>query len=144
MDREVTSKMSHVELLRMTTQIASSYVSNNDIPGSQIPDVIQSIFTSLSAQTRRAAAAAPVGIAWDGVGDRLLLFDAASTLFAITSDGPPRLLAVRDADELRSVEAIATYDGNLYVLDPEGGEVWRYLPAGGGYDSAPTRGSGRA
>ena len=57
MDREVTSKMSHVELLRMTTQIASSYVSNNDIPGSQIPDVIQSIFTSLSAQNRSAAEA---------------------------------------------------------------------------------------
>ena len=85
------------------------------------------------------AAADPVAIAWDGVGDRLLLFDAARTLFAITSDGPPRLLAVRDADELRSVEAIASYDGNLYVLDPEGGEVWRYLPAGGGYDSERTR-----
>ena len=42
--------MSHAELLRMTTRIVSSYVSNNDIPGSQIPDVIQSIFASLSAQ----------------------------------------------------------------------------------------------
>jgi predicted transcriptional regulator len=49
-DWEVTNKMPHVELLRMTTQIACSYVSNNDIPGSQIPDVIQSVFTSLSAQ----------------------------------------------------------------------------------------------
>ena len=47
--------MSHVELLRMTTQIASSYVSNNEIPGSQIPDVIQSVFTSLSAQNHDPA-----------------------------------------------------------------------------------------
>jgi DNA-binding beta-propeller fold protein YncE len=78
-------------------------------------------------------------MAWDGAGDRLLLFDEARTLFAISPGGPPRLLIVRDADEIRSVEAIAAYDGNLYVLDPGGGEVWRYLPAGDGYDSERTR-----
>ncbi len=50
MDREDATKMSPVDLLRMTTQIASSYVSHNEIPGSQIPDVIQSTYTTLSAQ----------------------------------------------------------------------------------------------
>ena len=50
MNREDSIKMSHAELLRMTTDIVSSYVSNNDIPGSQIPDVIQSIYGTLSAQ----------------------------------------------------------------------------------------------
>ncbi len=42
--------MSHEELLQMTTQIVSSYVSNNDIPGSQIPDVIRSAYGALSAR----------------------------------------------------------------------------------------------
>ena len=50
MNREDSTKMSHADLLRMTTEIVSSYVSNNDIPGSQIPDVIQSTYTTLSAQ----------------------------------------------------------------------------------------------
>ena len=47
--------MPHAELLRMTTHIASSYVSNNEIPGWQIPVVIQSVFTSLSAQNHDPA-----------------------------------------------------------------------------------------
>ena len=50
MDREDSTKMSHAELLQMTTQIVSSYVSNNEISGSQIPDVIRSAYSTLSAQ----------------------------------------------------------------------------------------------
>ncbi len=42
--------MSHAELLQMTTQIVSSYVSNNEISGSQIPDVIRSAYGALSAR----------------------------------------------------------------------------------------------
>lgn len=34
----------------MTTEIVSSYVSNNDIPGSQISDVIRSTYATLNAQ----------------------------------------------------------------------------------------------
>ena len=50
MEREDSTKMSQPELLQMTTQIVSSYVSNNDISGSQIPDVIRSAYSTLSAQ----------------------------------------------------------------------------------------------
>ncbi len=50
MDREDSTKMSHAELLQMTTQIVSSYVSNNEISGSQIPDVIRSAYSTLIAQ----------------------------------------------------------------------------------------------
>ena len=58
MDREDSTKMSRAELLRMTAQIVSSYVSNNDIPGSQIPDVIRSTYTTLSAQNSSNGGAA--------------------------------------------------------------------------------------
>ena len=44
-------------------------------------------------------------------------------------------MVLRDAEEMRSVASIAVYLGNLYVLDPIAGEVWRYLPAGEGFDS---------
>ena len=82
-----------------------------------------------------AVAGDPLAIAWDEAGQRLLLLDAGRTLFAVSADGPPQPLPLRDAAEIRSAQAIATYAGNLYLLDPEGGEIWRYLPAGEGFDS---------
>lgn len=95
-----------------------------------------------------AAAREPLGIAWDEQAQRLLILDAARTLFEVTRtvDGPsdPAVVPLRAAEDLRSVADIAVYDGNLYLLDPEGGEVWRYLPAGGGFDSERSGLLGRA
>ena len=82
-----------------------------------------------------AIAGDPLAIAWDEAGRRLLLLDAGRTLFAVAPDGPPLPLPLRDAAEIRSVQAIATYAGSLYLLDADGGEIWRYLPAGEGFDS---------
>ena len=50
MDSGSAAKTSHADLLRMTAEIVSAYVSHNDLPGGQIPDVIRSVFTTLSAQ----------------------------------------------------------------------------------------------
>ena len=50
MERDDSTKMSHVDLLRMTTKIVASYVSNNDVSGSQIPEVIRSTYITLIAQ----------------------------------------------------------------------------------------------
>ena len=82
-------------------------------------------------------AATPRQLTWDEGGDRLLVLDADRQLWSIApgSDGAPDALPLRGADELRSVAAIATYVSNLYILDPDSGEVWRYLPAGDGFDS---------
>ncbi len=82
----------------------------------------------------------PQAVAWDASTGRLLLVDAGRSLFAV-ADSPgaePQPLTLRDAEELRSVAGIAVYLGNLYVLDPDAGEVWRYLPAGDGFDSERT------
>ncbi|MEX2446152.1 MAG: hypothetical protein WD734_02345, partial [Dehalococcoidia bacterium] len=82
----------------------------------------------------------PVGITWDADAGRLLLLDAGRNLFAIADDGSstPRPLRLRDSGELRSTGAMSAYLGNLYVLDPAAGEVWRYLPADGAFDSERT------
>jgi hypothetical protein len=82
------------------------------------------------------AARAPAVIAWDDAGQRLLILDMAHNLFALTPDGElPAPLPLRDATEIGSAEALTAYLGNLYILDAEAGEVWRYLPGGEGYDS---------
>lgn len=82
-------------------------------------------------------AATPQQVTWDQGGNRLLVFDADRQLWSIrsASDSAPEHIPLRDADELRSIAGIATYVSNLYILDPESGEVWRYLPAGDGFDS---------
>ena len=77
----------------------------------------------------------PLDIAWDDVGGQLLLLDANRTLFSLTPGAATAPLALRDATALATIGAVAAYDGTLYVLDPGGGEVWRYLPAADGFDS---------
>jgi len=77
----------------------------------------------------------PKAIAWDAAGGRLLIADAGPTLFSITPTKTPVPITLRGAKDLKSIGAIATYGNNLYVLDPQAGEVWRYLPGGDGFDS---------
>ncbi|MCK9487316.1 MAG: hypothetical protein M0R73_11560 [Dehalococcoidia bacterium] len=85
----------------------------------------------------------PLAMAWDASTGRLLVVDAGRSLFAIeddpdvldSGDAEPEVLTLRDAQELRSVAALAVYLGNLYILDPVAGEVWKYLPAADGFDS---------
>ncbi|MFQ5957766.1 MAG: MucR family transcriptional regulator, partial [Alphaproteobacteria bacterium] len=42
----------------MTAQIVSAYVSHNDLPGTQIPDVIKTVFATLNSQKSGEAGAA--------------------------------------------------------------------------------------
>ncbi len=42
----------------MTTEIVSAYVTHNELPGSQIPDVIRSVFTTLRSHASGEGAAA--------------------------------------------------------------------------------------
>ena len=82
-----------------------------------------------------ADAADPLDIAWDDVGGQLLLLDVARTLFSLTPGATAAPLALRNAAALATIDGVAAYDGTLYLLDQGGGEVWRYLPAGDGFDS---------
>lgn len=74
-------------------------------------------------------------IAWSPDLNALLALDAGRRLYAIPPGGAPQLLALRDAGEWGSADAMATYDGNLYVVDAAGGTVWRYSPTERGFDS---------
>ena len=95
---------------------------------------VQEVFRAGQRYGDRAAAT-PAGIAWDAIGGRLLVLDEERSLFSVTLDDEPVELRLRDADELGSADAIAAHAGSLYVLDAGGGEVWRYLPTGSGFDS---------
>jgi len=94
----------------------------------------------------RTTARDPVAIAWDGSKNRLLILDAGRSLFSISDEASARpvVIALRGAADLKSTVAMTTYLGNLYILDSAGGEVWRYLPAGDGFDSERTGALGGA
>ena len=48
--RHVLSDEGTPDLLRMTVEIVSAYVSYNKLPGPQIPEVIRSVFATLNSQ----------------------------------------------------------------------------------------------
>ena len=43
-----TDMISHEELLRMTTEVAAAYFSNNTLPSLQLPEVIKTIHAMLA------------------------------------------------------------------------------------------------
>ncbi len=64
MSEQTIEKAPENELLRLTAQMVSAYVGNNMIPAAQIPDVIRSIFGTLTgietgAAERKAAPQKP-------------------------------------------------------------------------------------
>ncbi len=58
MERDNPEVSPRDEILQMTAQIVSAYVSHNELPGSQIPEVIRSVFVTLNSQKGGEGAAA--------------------------------------------------------------------------------------
>ncbi len=48
MAENAAEKIPQGEMLKMTTQVVSAYLGANPVPASQIPDVIRSVFSSLT------------------------------------------------------------------------------------------------
>lgn len=62
MAEDTPATISQSDVLRMAVEIVSAYVSNNSVASTQVPDVINTVFGSLSAlngQTTRAGGEAP-------------------------------------------------------------------------------------
>ena len=88
---------------------------------------------------RGTTAKRPVYMTWESQNGRILVLDADRKLFAVRSGGDtPEPLPLRRSGTWASVAGLAAYDGNLYVLDPKGKQIYRYLPAAAGFDSEPT------
>ena len=82
-----------------------------------------------------ATAGPPQHMAWAEEMRSLLILDDARRLIAVLFGEAPRLVPVRDAQAWGSADGIAYADGNLYVLDVEGDQVWRYRGTESGFDS---------
>ncbi len=49
MSETIKEKTSAGDLLRMTAEVTAAYVGNNSLPAAQLPDVIKTIYSSISA-----------------------------------------------------------------------------------------------
>jgi predicted transcriptional regulator len=49
MENQTTEQVTAEDILRMTAEVVSAYLSNNILPASQISEVIQTVHTSLNA-----------------------------------------------------------------------------------------------
>jgi hypothetical protein len=89
---------------------------------------------------RATPAKKPLFFTWEGnqTLGRLLILDADRKLFEVRPGSSPEPLPLRRTNTWSSVAGLAAYDGNLYVLDPAGDQVHRYLPAAVGFDSEPS------
>ncbi len=80
-----------------------------------------------------------VDIAFDDVTGEVALIDANGILVRcspqfIMDCNAQRVLAV---EQWQNPAALTIWSGRLYLLDSEGGQIWRYDPSGGTYASAP-------
>jgi hypothetical protein len=82
----------------------------------------------------------PVSLLWATADNgrptqNLLVMDAFRNLYQFNSVTEKLKVPVRGAGDWKSLKQAISYQGNLYILDTEGDQVWRYYPAGAGYDS---------
>lgn len=84
------------------------------------------------------SASRPQQIAWSDNTESLTIVDDQRQAFAYFPDRGTLPMTIRDSGGIGSIDAIAMTAGNLYVLDKTSGQVWRYLPGQGGFDSERT------
>jgi hypothetical protein len=71
-----------------------------------------------------------------GDAGALLILDADRHLFGL-SRGDLRSIPLRGVEQWRTATAMAFNGGSLYILDADGGLVWRYAPSSDGFDTDP-------
>jgi hypothetical protein len=68
---------------------------------------------------------------------KLLVLDTAKGLVGYDTQLGTKRLALGSAAKLKQPQLTASYDGNLYIVDGEGDQVWRYRPGENGYEGDP-------
>jgi hypothetical protein len=67
----------------------------------------------------------------------LMMLISDGQVMEVNSDGVEREVALAGLDAWQTPQAIATYEGNLYVLDTGYGNIFKYVPEGEDYRQPP-------
>jgi hypothetical protein len=68
---------------------------------------------------------------------KLLVLDTAKGLVGYDTQLGTKRLALGGLDKLVQPQLTASYGGNLYIVDSEGDQIWRYRPDENGYGGQP-------
>jgi hypothetical protein len=71
------------------------------------------------------------------VAPALLVLTSDAAVVEVRMDGSARAVEVADLAAWQKPQALETYSGNLYVLDPGHGNIYKYVPSGDDYQQAP-------
>ncbi len=66
-----------------------------------------------------------------------LILDQGTQLFSISEGLGPVNVALAENPNLQFVNGLYYYNGNIYLLDSVGGQLWRYRPSGSNYMNPP-------
>ncbi|HUW12436.1 MAG TPA: hypothetical protein VM537_22105 [Anaerolineae bacterium] len=135
----IVVEQGQIYVLDITGQVLHRYAQ--DQQGHSLADE-QGWRWDLSAE-RTASDAQILDIAWaDAANGRLtpalLMLSSEGSIFEMRADGSTRQVAVADASMWQNPRGLATYEGNLYVLDAGRENILKYTPEGDDYQHAPT------
>jgi hypothetical protein len=68
---------------------------------------------------------------------KLLVLDTAKGLVGYDTQLGTKRLALGGTDQLVKPQLTASYGGNLYIVDGDGDQIWRYRPSENGYEGQP-------
>ena len=82
-----------------------------------------------------------VDIAWaDAVNNqhsRLLALDRSNNLISYDTTWGSAIVPISGRDQWSYPQLLATYSGNLYIVDTKANQIWRYRPSDNGYENPP-------
>ena len=113
-----------------------------DQQGGVLPDE-QTLALDLSGSEEAGSEGQILYVEWlDAAGGRLspalAVLTSEGSIVELRADGSTRPMEVAGASEWQSARALATYQGNLYVLDPGHKGIYKYVPSGDDYQHTPT------
>ena len=113
-----------------------------DQQGGVLPDE-QTLALDLSESEEAGSEGQILDVEWvDAAGGRLspalAVLTSEGSIVELRVDGSTRPMEVAGASEWQGPRALATYLGNLYVLDPGHKNIYKYVPSGDDYQHTPT------
>jgi hypothetical protein len=113
-----------------------------DQQGDVLPDE-QTVALDLSTGEEVGSEAQILDVVWvDAAGGRLspalVVLTSEGSVVELRADGSTRRVTMAGASEWQTPRALATYQGNLYVLDSGHKNIYKYVPSGDDYQQMPT------
>jgi hypothetical protein len=109
--------------------------------GDSVTPAQNSIVISKTGTTSDVAVGELVDITWaeavNNQHSRLLALDRVNGLIGYDITWGAAQVPIAGREQWKKPQLLASYNGNLYIVDPGANQIWRYRPGDTGYETAP-------